>query len=339
MNYGVKNRDVTCAVHVDMGTTNTRVWLVRDSLVVARARASVGVRDTARDGSTERIRTALRDLIAEVRAKGRQSSPECVPSCVIASGMITSPLGLSEVPHVAAPAGISDIAAGAECQMFADVTDLPVLLIPGVRTEGMRENSREVGTFDVMRGEETLCLGLSKLGLMKNESILLTLGSHWKAIRTDDSGRVASSVTTLSGELIHAAQTQTILASAVPQGAQTKPFDPQWVEAGVSEQHQSGLARALFCVRLLQQKDESTPDERFAYLVGAVIAADFSALQSSGLLSPAIQVTLAGGAAVAEGWRHILTTSGIPSRTLTEPEIENAFLTGQSSVATRFFRG
>ncbi|MGI8566558.1 MAG: 2-dehydro-3-deoxygalactonokinase [Pyrinomonadaceae bacterium] len=339
MNFAVKSADATCAVHVDMGTTNTRVWLVRDSLVVARARAFVGVRDTARDGSTERIRAALRDLIINVNTEGRRLSPECVPSCVIASGMITSPLGLSEVPHVAAPAGISDIAAGAECQMFADVIDLPVLLIPGVRTEGTRENAREVGAFDVMRGEETLCLGLLELGMMRTESVLLTLGSHWKAIRTDDSSRVASSVTTLSGELIHAAQTQTILASAVPQGAQTKTLDPQWVEAGVREQHQSALARALFCVRLLQQKDESSPDERFAYLVGAVIGADFNALQSRGLLSPAIPVVLAGGAAVAEAWRHVLTTSGIPSRVLTEPEVETAFLTGQSSVAARVFRG
>ncbi len=338
MNFAVKNEDATCAVHVDMGTTNTRVWLVSNSVVVARARAFVGVRDTARDGSPARIRAALRDLIAEVRAEGRQSSPECVPSCVIASGMITSPLGLSEVPHVAAPAGLSDIAAGAKCQIFADVTDLPVLLIPGVRTEGIRENAREVGAFDIMRGEETLCLGLLELGMMRAESVLLTLGSHWKAIRTDDSGRVASSVTTLSGEMIHAAQTQTILASAVPQGVQTQTLDPQWLEAGVMEQRQSGLARTLFCVRLLQQNDESTPDERFAYLAGAVVAADFDALQARGLLSPMTPVTLAGGAVVAEIWRHVLTASGISSRTLSEPEVETALLTGQRNVAARVFR-
>ena len=44
-------RDSFCAVCVDMGTTNTRVWLVSGNEVLGRASASVGARDTARDGS------------------------------------------------------------------------------------------------------------------------------------------------------------------------------------------------------------------------------------------------------------------------------------------------
>lgn len=332
------DRDLACAIHVDMGTTNTRVWLTLDSVPLARARDVVGARDTARDGSPERIRAALRDLIAQVRAEGQRVAPARPPSCVIASGMITSPLGLREVAHVAAPAGLREIAAAAECHMFPEVTDLPVLLVPGVRTEGGRKGGHEVGAFDVMRGEETLCLGLAESGAIEGASVILTLGSHWKAICFDASGRIAASVTTLSGELIHAAQTQTILASAVRQGVATETFDPWWVEAGAEEQRRSGLPRALFCVRLLQQIGESSPDERFAYLAGAVVGADFDGWQKAGLLSPATSVTLTGGAAITEAWRHVLGTRGIHARTLTESEVEAAFLTGQSSVAARFFR-
>ena len=42
---------MSCVVCVDMGTTNTRVWLVHGHEVVARAQSNVGVRDTARDGT------------------------------------------------------------------------------------------------------------------------------------------------------------------------------------------------------------------------------------------------------------------------------------------------
>ena len=56
-----------CAVCVDMGTTNTRAWLVHGGEVLARASIAVGARDTARSRSPKAVRTALRDLIAEVR--------------------------------------------------------------------------------------------------------------------------------------------------------------------------------------------------------------------------------------------------------------------------------
>ncbi|HZF40577.1 MAG TPA: 2-dehydro-3-deoxygalactonokinase, partial [Blastocatellia bacterium] len=98
-----------CLICVDAGTTNTRVWLTAGDRVIARARAGVGVRDTARDGSSERLRDALRELINkvrdDVRDQGFAQSSECAPECVIAAGMITSPLGLAEVPHVSTPAG------------------------------------------------------------------------------------------------------------------------------------------------------------------------------------------------------------------------------------------
>ncbi len=42
----------------------------------------------------------------------------------------------------------------------------------------------------------------------------------------------------------------------------------------MAEQRKSGLARALFCVRLLDQQGETTAEQRMAFLVGACIASD-----------------------------------------------------------------
>ena len=95
----------------------------------------------------------------------------------------------------------------------------------------------------------------------------LALGSH----EFDQYARVGSSVTSMTGKLIHTAQTQTILAGSVPQ---TRPdvIDRAWLEAGMREQRRSGLARALFCVRLLEQGSDGSPEQRLSFLIGAFLA-------------------------------------------------------------------
>ena len=60
-----------CLICVDAGTTNTRVWLTAGDRAIASARAGVGVRDTARDGSSKRLREALRELIDRVCNESR----------------------------------------------------------------------------------------------------------------------------------------------------------------------------------------------------------------------------------------------------------------------------
>src|SRR5262249_44013038 len=157
----------------------------------------------------------LRNLIDQVQNAARDQGFDQSPECVIAAGMITSPLGLVEVPHVTAPAGVNELAASTERHSFPEITDLPVLLIPGVRSGPRPCDPETVGTTDVMRGEETLLIGLNALGLLPPRSTLLNLGSHWKIIKLDPDARISSSVTSMTGELIHTAQMHTILASSV----------------------------------------------------------------------------------------------------------------------------
>jgi hypothetical protein len=53
-----------------------------------------------------------------------------------------------------------------------------------------------------MREEETLCLGLSVLGVIAPESLVLSLGLHWKAIRLNADGQIQSSITSRNMRLI-----------------------------------------------------------------------------------------------------------------------------------------
>jgi len=317
----------TRLVCVDAGTTNMRVWLTAGDRVIARARAGVGVRDTARDGSSERLREALRELIDRVRGDARNQGFTQSPECVIAAGMITSPLGLAEVPHIPTPAGLNELAAATRQYSFPEITDLPVLLIPGARSGPRQCDQETVGTTDVMRGEETLCVGLNALGLLKPQSTLLNLGSHWKVIELDQDARIASSVTSMTGELIHAAQTQTILAGSVPQ---TRPdmIDQTWLEAGMSEQRRSGLPRALFCVRLLEQGSDGSPEQRLSFLIGAFLASDMDAMIARGLFDLKEEVVITGGGVIAGAWRGALAQNSIRAVTLADSEVENATLSG-----------
>jgi 2-dehydro-3-deoxygalactonokinase len=316
----------SCAIFVDAGTTNTRVWLVRGEKIITQAGAMVGVRDTAREGSPARLRTALRDLIAEVTA-----SPDCNPAFVAAAGMITSSLGLAEVPHVAAPAGIDELAANIRRYDFPDLAALPILLVPGVRTGAQAVDLNNVESSDLMRGEETMCLGLVAAGMAPSPCTVLNLGSHWKVIRVDAEGRIAGSLTSLTGEMIHTTQTQTILASAVPH---TRPesLDPEWVEAGVREQRRSGLPRSLFCVRLLEQGKKSAPEQRLAFLVGAFVASDLDALISrEAIIDP---VVITGGGAIAEVWQDELKKFSVKAAIISGAELERALLKGLQCITS-----
>src|SRR5215472_284536 len=321
----------TLAIYPDVGTTNTRAWLLDGSRIVAKAVRPIGVRDTARDRSKTRLHTAVAELIEEMRIEARDSSPSAVPSCVAAAGMSSSPLGLADIPHAPAPAGIRELAASSQWLDLPEVTDLPILLVPGVRTGCIGGGIDSIGDTDVMRGEETLCVGLTSLGLVQPPAVLLNLGSHWKAIVVDCEARISSSITTLSGELIHSTQTQTVLASSVI-GERPEKLDYQWIEAGMKEQRRSGLPRALFCVRLLELAGQGTREDRLAFMIGAFVAADLDLFIARGVFAYNTRATVAGSPPLAEAWRSALESMSIKAAALNPDQVDEAMLGGLRSI-------
>jgi len=334
MNDGQKTGEDLCAIYVDMGTTNTRVWLMRGDEVLARACKPVGVRDSVHDGSPARIRGVLKELISTVQGQTNDVSNSNLPFCVAAAGMISSSLGLADLPHLPTPAGPRELSVATRRFEFPDICPLPFLLVPGVRSGPANTDFQSLGKVDVMRGEETLCAGLHASGLVAVPGVVLTLGSHWKAIQLDAEGRIDSSITSLSGELIHAVQTKTILASSVGRDWPARPA-LDWMDAGMQEQRRSGLSRTLFCVRLMELGDEGTAKERFSYLLGAFIASDLDALVERGVLAGDTQVAVSGHEVIAEAWACALARMSISATVLTEEETEKVFLSGLRSILGR----
>ncbi len=291
-----------------------------DSVVASRV-ADFGVRDAAAEGGRERFRDALRRLLDGLL----DGNPGARPELVAAAGMITSELGLAEIPHVPAPATARELAAGALRMCFPELTPAPVWLFPGVRWTG--PDLATVEETDLMRGEETLCVGLLVNGRARAPFALLHLGSHWKWIEVDAAGRIAHCRTTLSGELLHAICTRTVLSASLPAGPPAK-LDPDWCERGMARARRSGLARALFAVRLLEVQGRADAAQRLAFVLGALVAADETALARPLQLPPEAPVLLEGWSAAVQAWRHALAGTAHPIIELTEADRDASFLAG-----------
>jgi 2-dehydro-3-deoxygalactonokinase len=300
--------------------------------VVARREASVGARDTARDGDNRRLKAAVRELVDGLL--GVRSADLPPPSLIAAAGMITSPQGLLEVPHVVGPAGVEELAAAARLRRLPDVCERPFLFVPGVRTVQRPGAPAGIGAGDVMRGEETLCAGLLTARLMTPGASLLNLGSHWKLVATNPRGQVAWSVTSLSGEMIHAVRKETVLASALPDGA-LSDLDHGALAAGRAEARRAGLPRALFCVRLMELDGRSSPSARLSFLLGAFISVEVDGLRGSGALDPAVPVMIAGGEKVGGAWAEVLEGEGHRVGSLPPYDVEKAFLGGLRAIVAR----
>lgn len=316
------------SLYLDAGSTNTRAWLVRGSDVLARRAAAIGVRDSAREGATTRLRQEISRIIADLTVGHR-------PERVVAAGMITSSLGIQEVPHLLAPAGLPELAKGLVRIEAPDVTSLPTYFVPGIRTG---HDDTDALDGDLMRGEETLAVGLLAAGKVKPGGAFLNAGSHWKLVTLNRAGEIARSRTSLGGEAVHAIQTGTILASALPEGPLAE-CDEMAVLSGAASARATGLLRTLFGVRLMEQRQQRSPPWRFSFLVGACVASDLDALLGEGLISSGAILSVTGPAQVPEVWATLLRRAGCEVVVLSPADLDDAFLRGLSAIESLAFAG
>ena len=319
-----------------MGTTRTRVWITTNGQVTASLDSDFGARDS--DPSyPAALEARLTELIEAAIEKASLEGPAARPRFVVASGMITSQQGLREVAHQLAPAGLEELAAGVQVFQtpLSTSRDLTWALIPGIRTSTKGYAARQnIAEADVMRGEETLAAGLLRTGRLQPQHVLFTLGSHWKAIAIDRSARIAASRTTVTGELIHVTQTETLLASSLPSGKPTT-LDDDWLTAGAEEVRRNGLTRALFCIRLLDQSQTGTAEQCLSYLYGAFLEQELDGLERSHFLDHTKAALISGNPPVARAMANRLQHKGLTVEILPEDDREAAFLGGLEAIFAR----
>jgi 2-dehydro-3-deoxygalactonokinase len=312
---------------IDMGTTNCRVFLTEGRRIWARADASFGVRDVDRGRSPGHLREKLEALIAEASQKAKSYGLTTMPSYAVGAGMLTSPQGLLEIPHLPAPVSEEELARHMQPVSPRLAGEIELILAPGVRTGSLSTGLEAALHSDLMRGEETLVAGLLATGRMPANAALLNLGSHWKWIWVDEQKRIARSRTALTGELIHVTQSHTLLASGLPKN-RPSTLHEDWLERGGREARQSGLSRALFCVRLLEQAGQGSPEERLSFLYGAFLEMELIALRQEESLLRVDSICITGPPALAAAWKRRLEQMRRTVHVVQEADRDHAYLEG-----------
>ena len=312
---------------VDAGTTTTRVRLWRDGAVVWTASRQAGARDTAIDGAPDKIRGALGDLLGAAReASGRE------PDAIICSGMITSNMGLHEVPHLSAPATLGELACGIRQVPFPELSATPFSFIPGVKTPVEAPSLRGIGSGDVLRGEEAEVAGLRHGLALEGAATFLHIGSHHKAIWTSPEGTILGSSTAITGELLSATVEHTILRSSTVALVDAE-LDLEAARVGAADAREHGLTRALFLVRVGEQLARIGKQTMTSYLLGAFAQTDLALLRGP---EEDGTVIVYGGGAFPTLLQALLEEEGYLARVVEPDTADHAAVVGAVALYRRY---
>ena len=298
-------------ITIDGGTTNTRISLVKDYSVIGRVKFPVGARAGIGNGSIlrETIQKGIQQLLQE---SGMQPQEIC---CILAAGMITSEFGLYKLDYIMVPAGIAELHAAMKQVALDDISEIPFVFVPGVKI--LSEDLRHT---DMMRGEEAELMGLMKEG--DGECVYILPGSHSKLVQTDDAGRINVFSTMLTGEMIGALATETILKDAVDFNSK---LNEEFLLKGMEYAAERGMNEALFKVRVLKNLFAKTPDEVYSFFVGACLCDEVKAVLDTGIS----KVVIGGNAKLKEATGMLLSKEeNMEIVIVSEDEVENSSTMG-----------
>lgn len=214
---------------------------------------------------------------------------------VVMAGMIGSRNGWCEVPYVACPAGLDELAAGLIEVAAASLPGRRVFIVPGL-------SHRPVpGSPEVMRGEETQLLGLfGELPGAGPHTVCLP-GTHSKWA-TVGAGLVRAFHTAMTGELYSVLKQHSLLGALMDDDAGAADEDAPAFDLGVrASADVGGLLSHLFSVRTRGLFGELTAAQLPSYLSGLLIGHELN-----GLLAGAQQVHLIGNQALLQRYRRAL---------------------------------
>jgi 2-dehydro-3-deoxygalactonokinase len=245
-------------IGIDWGTTACRAYLIADGAVQARADGPGILR--VENGAFGPVLRAMIDPWI-----GDRMPP------ILLSGMIGSRQGWVEVPYVACPAAIEELAAGLGC------IDAPgfgsIAVVPGMTvTAGDMP--------DVMRGEETQVFGALALS-GRADGLFLLPGTHSKWVEVTG-GRIVAFRTFMTGEIFAALKDHTILGRLMRASEGDADGFARGVAEGAALGGAGALLNRLFAVRTYGLFDR-LPDKALAdYLSGLLIGAEIAEATAGG---------------------------------------------------------
>lgn len=259
---------------LDCGTTNAKLFLLKDGILVSETYQKLGLKDYALPEQKPAFRQELRHMI--LRALAAHGWGESALTSVIAYGMITSEIGLRELDHLVAPVSMQALQEGVfrckEPEILSPATDF--YYIRGVRNALKRERDiRNIFICDYMRGEETQVAGVMRYCDPACPFTVFILGSHSKYVCVDAKGRITESRTTLSGQIYECLLQYTVVGKSVQpaEGESLRCTLEELLALAREDVTNNGFMRAAMTPRFMERFTSFNGYERRAYL-GCVVA-------------------------------------------------------------------
>lgn len=253
---------------IDGGTTNTRINLVVESEIVDTIELKIGVKlnINGKDTYKNEIRKGIEILL------GNNEMSESDIERIICSGMITSELGLCPLEHLKLPCGIYELCKGLHEIVIDEISKIPFVFIRGVKTA-----CSSFGESDIMRGEETELFGITD---NPEPGCLYVLpGSHSKLIYIDEESRINDFSTELTGEMIEAIATGTILKDVID--LNNTEIDEQFLQKGYMYAKENGVNSAFFKVRILKTLFSCNDIQTYSFFVGVALSSEIDSIIKS----------------------------------------------------------
>ncbi len=263
---------------IDCGTTNTRVYLLNDDRqIISEGTRRVGVRNTSMTGSNAVLKQGICEAIEEAAENAGTSVSEI--SYAIASGMITSEIGLLEIPHLICPAGLRELADNVVLTKPGELIPLniPILFIRGVRNDYGEAILKNIRNVDFMRGEETQIIGILEEYKLSKPVNVIVLSSHTKIIHVNADGQIVASLTTLSGQLYEAICKETMIGKSLIENNSEESGGYSYdeiVNTAYEVVQDVGLDRGVMIPRFLQVLLKTDYKERNLFIDAAIAADD-----------------------------------------------------------------
>ena len=235
-------------IAVDWGSTNRRAWALGAHGSASQERADSAGLLAIKD---RRFADSLEAFLDGWLDGG-------VP--VVIAGMAGSRMGWVEVPYVAAPAPLADLARN--LMKAGRIADSDCWIVPGMNLDSAEQP-------EVMRGEECQMLGaLLKQG--RSDGVFLTPGTHSKWARVAD-GRLIEFRTYITGELFNLLRQSGTLAQLMTGDAEDEAAFARGVRATGPD---TELLNRVFSARSLALFGRLEGRELASYLSGLLVGTE-----------------------------------------------------------------
>jgi len=236
-----------------------------DSLeLIAMGSAPIGSKDSAIAGTNSVLIDGLYNIYTRLLEHGVCYDSDVAD--IYASGMVTCPYGICEVPHLAIPITTSQFAE--KIYPFWEKTRFcrTINLIPGIKT-----TNDDFAYINNVRGEEIEILGLmDDLESLTDgrETAVVMPGSHTHIMHVKG-GEILGILSNFTGELFHAIRSATIMSPELD--AKVESIDPEVVKYGVENLKKFGFNRALYIGHAMKMFEKNDDRYRLSYCEGVIL--------------------------------------------------------------------